>query len=465
MKIKNIDLLNTLILILIVASGFILRYQVLKYPIIVDEWTTYSTFLKGDFLNVFFYPHNNNHLLNTFFSWISINLLGDTLLSLRIPAFIASLCSVFFLFQLANKLNMSGIISALLMAVFPVIIFQENLCRGYAFVNLFAILIFLLGHDLIENYSLRRNIIVAFITALGVLSITTFLFPAGGLIFFLLHKIYITKEWKLLRIVLIYLFATVFFTLVMYLPVILLNDDFGKAVISNPFIDPLYWKLYIGLLPVNAKLTMIEFFKSVNSFLLIALLILFSVGIFQSWKNNRKLFFLVSSVLIASFLIITVKRVIPFPRNWLFILPFAFLIVEFGFLYTISKFHSRFENQIIAYSSLILLFSISYFIIRNETVYNYYHRYAFPDGPEIVNFLLPIMKSGDVYVADTPAIHTLEYYFGKNKFKNGDINTAKNIYYIIKPSRYSISNLSDLSENRLSLIWDKEDSKIYLRMQ
>ncbi len=97
------------IFLLIAASAWIYIWmRAALVPFQSDEAATFFMYVQpGNFLPPFSRVDANNHILNSFLTWISFKLFGSSPLSLRLPNVFAALIYFYFIFKISRLINWS----------------------------------------------------------------------------------------------------------------------------------------------------------------------------------------------------------------------------------------------------------------------------------------------------------------------------------------------------------------------
>ncbi len=441
--------------ILIVAIIF--RVYSVTFPITGDEANTHGSFINNSWKEAFCYSDTNNHLLNTVLSKLSIYVFGDTLWAIRIFSTLASIGSVITVYYLCKMYSINGLFAMLLTAVFPIIVFQESLSRGYGLVGLFTVLLFYIGKKTVDSYTNNKIVILSLITALGAFSIPSFLFSGFSFFLWFSYELYKKREFNYVKKILYYGALSLFFTIIIYSPVIFTNENYGLTVVNNRYVIPLYWKLFLGSLPIHLRLTLTDIFTGVDIFSILVLIVLIVIGLYFMVKKNHQFLRVFLSLFIGTVFILFLKRVLPFSRNYIYMLPFFFCVADYALYSIICKF--GFKEKTYLYLNIILLFIIPSTLYFNDTLMKYFFSRNFPDAPWVAEYLLNTMdRSVDFYISHTPADQNLMYYLGKRKFTNNKSSEGKPYYVVQKSSRYSIS---DLTTDPVEKILDVGDVLVY----
>lgn len=367
---NNIRIYNELTTLLKTVFISVFTIQIIGYcyllfqtPSQYDELFSYRYFSsKGIWASLSYYPVPNNHVLYNMCSSISLWLPFSDEKLMRLPSILASLLTTFYFFKVCltslNKTT-SLIIITLLIGSYPFTLFSIS-ARGYAFVNLFCVLLLYASIQIATDKSTTKHWYLFFISIfLGLLSMPSFvyvLFPILMYLFFVL----VFKKNNLLKFML-FTTSAILLTIIFYLPIYyfnnpdnLLNPNGGAtkfSLVNNDAFNKITEHLY----------SISDYFFS-NNFIAIAIILLFCLSLIVSMKklktNANNHLMLISLVMLVSPLIILVlHRVVPFQRTWIYL---AFpLLIAIGFILqtvylTISKMTDLFNTKI----SIILFFII-----------------------------------------------------------------------------------------------------------
>ena len=100
--------------IVIFIFGCILRLIHLSQPIRGDEASTFLSYVEPiNPFRVFVYTYPNNHIFHTILVKITSIIFGFNLVSLRLPAFLASIGTIYLIYAICKRFNQSGVFGAL----------------------------------------------------------------------------------------------------------------------------------------------------------------------------------------------------------------------------------------------------------------------------------------------------------------------------------------------------------------
>ena len=163
------------IFLIVLFIGFILRLFHLSQPIKGDEASTFLAYVEPiNPFRVFVYTLPNNHIFHTILVKISTLIFGISLVSIRLPAFLASMGMIYFIYAICKKFEQNGYFAIVLAAFWPYLIAYSSNSRGYSLVCFFSLLLvylYLLFRDQLNSII---KIIISFICSLGLYTIPTF---------------------------------------------------------------------------------------------------------------------------------------------------------------------------------------------------------------------------------------------------------------------------------------------------
>jgi hypothetical protein len=449
-----------------IIIGVMVRSFFLAQPMRYDESYTFLSFVNGSIFDLFYYPYPNNHILHTLLVRLSVEIFGSHPVAIRLTAFIAGLCIIpltFLLNRLITRDSASGYLSSIVVAVFPYLILFDTMARGYSLIVLFSILLSILGFRFLENPSIELCFFISLTIALGLFCIPTFLFPAVGILLWITMLFF--KQEKNLRQLIIQLFLPcsimiLVFTGILYTPTIIISRGV-EVLITNHYVESLSWTVFINNLYKYFFETISSLFRDFHITIVIALLLLFIVGYFSLIKRKHlKNIMLFPSLLIGAVLVLFFRQVLPPPRVWIYFIPFFLIIADIGF-FTLFKFRPLIKSVLIIcaiFTSLILM--------NNNLIAKYPDTGVFTEASTIVEILANEMRDSDRLIVTTPADGPIYFYMWyqdvPNINKNGvdNNNMGLRTFYVIKKSRYSIS---DLTTEETEKILDFGDAELHLR--
>jgi hypothetical protein len=344
---------------LALVIGCVLRCWNINQSFWWDEiWST-MTFVKADSLwgavsSLGYYF--NNHILYTLLARGFVDMLGESEFSARLPAVIMGLLGIVALFAFGrdNLGSRCGVLSVLLLAIAPFHIDHSSEARGYAGLALFSILssfYFLkaLKHDEITcwRYYILFTVL-GFYSHVFMIAVSLSQF-CSFILFAVLRRYDIYPRVmgpNTQRHFLFSLFLAGAITLLIYSPVIpAFLTNVGKVQFGS-----------VSRLPFVLTLTDTLFPGSVSSLGSVVYSLLFAAGMYYVLKKDPVLFvyFLVLLVLPLS-LYLLMNPMFVFERYFIFILPFALLVISQGIIGVADKLSGIYRRGAIVFTCSVIV--------------------------------------------------------------------------------------------------------------
>ena len=393
--------------------GMLLRGLFVTQPIRTDEAVTYLHYASRSLpLALSNYSAPNNHLLHTFFSWISVHMLGNTELALRLPAFVMGVLLIPVTYGVGRVManRRAGLVAAGLVTVSSVLIEYSTNARGYTLqCALFGVSI-IVASKTRHSLSPTRWGLLSLVLALGFFTVPTTLYAFGGLMLWLLIEITHDREkarasfMKFLMAWLICGFLTVFLTFLLYTPVLIVSGL--NAVIANQYVQPFTFDVFLQHLPEAASKLWAHWHMSIPIVITALLGLSALIGLVVGEHGRRRL--LISCV-IFSMAVLCVQRVIPFERSWLPLLPLYFVSAAAGLVWLWDRWAGRPTWMGWLMSGLLIL-SLGVNITITRSPYLSIETGTFRDAKAIVQDLQMLLQPGDRVVLEHPSGDSLAYY-------------------------------------------------------
>jgi hypothetical protein len=450
-------------LILALLIGCATRGYFLAQPMRYDEAFTFLSFVNKDFYHLFFYTHPNNQVLHTLLVKASTFVWGGGAATIRFPSFLAGVGLIPLTFLLCRKLKVSGIFASIAISVFPYLIAYSTNARGYSLLVFLTVFLTLTGIQTLKVPSVVGTTIFSVIASLGMLTMPSMLFPIAGIYCWLVCLFFINGE-SVRNIS--YKFAipcvllTFIFTAILYTPVILASNGI-ESIVGNQFVQSQPWDGFLRSISPHFQKTYNVFYRDIPKPVLFTCLMLVIIGTYASIrKQNWNMLFLLPSVCFGSAIVFFIKHRIPYPRTWIYIIPFILLLADSGFTY-ITENVSRKIRLFINLSTLIIGTFVAASLISKNVITSYPETGNFQEAQIVAKYLKPIMTPNDKIHVQCPAdIPTLYYlWFYNIPEQNVENNSGQNKeFFIVKKSEYSIKEMTD---KRVIKLLDLDDMTIY----
>ncbi|MGC1377902.1 MAG: glycosyltransferase family 39 protein, partial [Anaerolineales bacterium] len=428
---------------LALALGLLVRGYFLSQPMRGDEAYTFLHYVNQGFLSLFDYSAPNNHVLNTLLIKLSASFWGASPASIRFPAFLAGLAAIVLAFYLARCLGKdsnSGILVAITSAVFPYLILYSTNARGYSLIVALTLLMAWVGYRFSNDLSKSGLLLLALISALGMLAIPVMILPVAG-IFLWIVGLLLTKKTPLKtilsRFVIPFGVLSAALTLVFYTPVIAVSNGVA-SIISNKFIEPQSWEVFLAQLLPQLQKSFIELSRDVPPAVLLTVLALVVLGLVASARRrNWGVLLILPCLVLGAFFVLLVQHTSPYARTWIYVIPFILLVADAGLVFLLEHVPGRFQ----VWANAFLVFAGLFFalnLMSENIIVTYADTSAFPEAPIVVEYLKPIFKPGDTLRVSPTADWSVYFYFwydGISSLLTGQSNSTGRIFFISKKSR------------------------------
>jgi hypothetical protein len=412
------EFIPLLILLGITLIGIFFRYAYLWRPMGHDETYTFMAFAsRGLRVTITDYHLPNNHVFHTILVSLITRLFGDSPAIIRMPTFVAGVLIIPATYLLGKIFYGSniGLVGASIVASLPVMIDYSTTARGYTIITLFALLIVALAAYLKDHRNLVAWGIMVVFASLGLYTNPTMIYPIGMVFTWLLlskfigdvNPIYGNKYYYFLLgsstgIILI--------TVVLYAPIIYYSGL--QSIIGNDVIEALSWSDFVQSLIPRIRNTWAEWLRDVPSgFSLIAIIGLFASFFVPKLPRNKRIPLIIAGVLWIGTALL-VQRVAPWPRVWLFLLPFFVVWVSAGLMGLFELIILRVQKGEFLIAALVGIFIAGPLILGLMRNYQQFDQKLHSKGSveEIADFLGADLQSGDVVVVTSPDTIVLKYY-------------------------------------------------------
>jgi hypothetical protein len=416
------DAIPLIVLAGIIILGAFFRYAYLWRPMGHDETYTFMAFAsRGLRISITDYHLPNNHVFHTILVNLVYQMFGDSPAVIRLPAFLAGVMIIPATYSIGRLFYNSkiGLVGASIVASLAVLIDYSTTARGYTIITLFALLIIILAVYVKDHRNMVAWGLLVIISSLGLYINPTMVYPIGMgftwlLLSKLIHDVSDTYGTRYYLYLLISSLAIIIITLILYLPIIL-NSGL-QSLISNDVIEALSWSDFIQSIEPRIKNTWLEWNRALpNAISLIAIIgLIASLFVPKLPKDRRMPLIMAGIIWIGTALLI--QRVAPWPRIWLFLLPFFVIWISAGI---IGLFELVFRR--IPRSDSLMVGLIGFFIavplisglMRNYTQYDQ-KLHSQGEVELLADYLQDYLQPNDVVVVTSPDSVVLKYYLRRN---------------------------------------------------
>ena len=412
------DVVPLLILLGITCAGIFFRYAYLWRPMGHDETYTFMAFASRGFRAVITDYHlPNNHVFHTVLVNVFYQLFGDSPAVIRVPAFIAGILVIPSTYLVGRIFYSSkiGLVGASIVASLPVLIDYSTTARGYPIITFFALLIIALAVYVKDHRNLVAWGGLVLIASLGIYTNPTMIYPIGMAFTWLLFSKLIddvNQEYE--RNYYLYLLGSagtiLVLSAILYSPIIY-TSGLG-SIIGNDVIEALTWSEFTQSILPRIKNTWAEWNRGLPSLISLLALIGLTASFFvPSLPRNRRVPLILSGVIWIGTAVI-VQRVAPWPRIWIFLLPFFVIWISAGYIGLFDLIFQKFSRHQILINILVSVLVIAPLILGFTRSYPQYDQklHAIGAVEEVADFLKDDLKKNDVVVVTSPDTIVLKYY-------------------------------------------------------
>ena len=435
---SKLELAPVITLIVIIALGTFFRYAYLWRPMGHDETYTFMAFASRGLRAVITDYHlPNNHVFHTILVNLFTQLFGDSPAVIRLTAFLAGILIIpatYLISRIFYSWKIS-LVAASVVASLPVMIDYSTTARGYTIISLFALLIMALAAQVKDQRNLIGWCLLILFSALGMYTNPTMIYPVGMAFTWLLLSALIKDvipDYG--RNFYLYLFLSligvVILTGILYLPIILTSGI--QSVIGNDVVETLSWSDFTQSVIPRIVNTWKEWNRSLPSTLSLVAIIGFIASFFVPTlpKKRRVPLFLAGFLWIATALLL--QRVAPWPRIWLFLLPFFIIWISAGIIGLFSLMIHKLPKSEYLLVILISILVISPLLAGLIRSYPQYTEKLLSQGEveRVADFLEDYLQPEDVVVVTSPDTIVLKYYLRRN-------NLSKEYTELVKEKEFS----------------------------
>ena len=419
------EIIPLAVLLVIIIFGIFFRVAYLWRPMGHDEAYTFMAFAsRGLRIVLTDYHLPNNHVFHTILVNLFYQVLGDSPAVIRLPAFVAGILLIPATYMIGKIFYdwKIGLLAASVIAALPVLVDYSTTARGYTFIALFALMIVAISAYLKDNQNLVAWFILVVFSGLGLYTNPTMIYPIGMAFTWLILSSWIKdiNPGYGKRFYLYLLLSGVgiaLFTGFLYLPIIYTSGL--QSVVGNEVVEALNWSDFTQSLLPRIRNTWQEWNRSVHPiFSWIALLGLIASFFVPKLPRNRRV-----PVILAGFLWIAaallVQRVAPWPRIWLFLLPFFVIWITAGIIGLVILLVAKLpKSELLKH----LIWGILIVILLLAGMVRTYPQFAeknFSKGEveQVADFLQDYLQDGDVVVVTSPDTVVLKYYLMRNNIE------------------------------------------------
>lgn len=403
-------------LVLIMVIGVVVRLAHLGQPMRYDESVTYMYFVRQrwvDALSLYTYP--NNHLFHTLLAKVSVGMFGNTPWALRLPALVAGALLIPATYAVARVVygGRPALIAAAIVSSSGVLTLYSTNARGYSLLVLAFLLLVLAGARVLRDGARVPWLTFSVIAGLGLWTVPVMLFPLGTVAMWLTLSLLVDDRTPDLRRLGAALAIAFGIAAVAYAPVV--AREGLAAITRNRFVVSTGWYEFFEQLPPTVREALVSWSLGIPP---IVSLVLAACALF-ALRHHAALSRFRVGIAVAGFAwcawLLVVNHRAPFPRVWLWALPFAASLAGAGavaFLDRRERAKLFAERRVpalavafAAAAALSVSFSRAVWLSRDTG--------AFREAAGAAALLAPVLRPGDRVLAAIPTNGPLSYYLDR----------------------------------------------------
>jgi 4-amino-4-deoxy-L-arabinose transferase-like glycosyltransferase len=408
-------------------------------PMRVDESWTFLASVKDGWTSVFTYVVPNNHVLHSIFVKLSTSIFGAHPWSIRLPALLFGVLSIVLVFCASRCFGARGLFAAAVVATNPYMILFSTNARGYSLLLCFFLALIVVGRIYARSPSKGGATAVAILSALGVFTIPTMVFPLSGMLLWIAYVgLRSTSDWRLdfIKSYVCCGLKMMLLIVLLYAPVIYLSGL--KPIIANDWVIPQPFGEFLKGIRWHFEGTFFHFIRDVPIFFLVVCFVSVVHGFYVSAKEKENwLISFFCTLVLGGGIVFFTQHSIPFERTWIYFIPVFAMIADKG----VTDFFERYTGRAVNFLAVLLCLSVMTIPIRlvlNESISKYNDTGIFVDSAEVAKTLATTMKTGDAILTTDPEYSTLFFhlwYFNAPNYKYGEHDEVGRTYYVVPPSR------------------------------
>lgn len=449
---------------LLVVVGAALRGWMMFQPITADEafaWVAYGVRPAVDIISDL--KHPQNQVLHTLLAKWSATLFGLDIVSLRLPAFLASVLSMplFYLFVRSLFNRYIAVITLALVAGSAPLIEYGGLASGHSIVWFCMVVALVMARHATKQNDPVSAVGMGVFLALGFWAAPGGLYPAIMVLLWSLFHLFLNHRDSLPARIQVWSMGFAVFlvlSLLLYAPII--NNHGLLQIFHHDSLPEMRWKRFKL---VHTEGTMALWFHIVDSsarwFAILGLM-----GLVAAAYISQKYRSLVMSMLIGSAVPVLMVRYVAEPATWYYTLYFFHISTGIALFYILKYVQEKYFTKLgkrtrVAWASVIMLVATAVpgmaFLLSTDRL----HR--FPEAQVMANYLNGALDAEDRVHADVPwedplLFHLMAQGWSKGVMR-GAVPEGSHIFVVVDPAEdQSLSTVLSVQGVAVERLHDKE---------
>jgi len=399
----------------------------LAIPMRYDESATYLTYASQGWVQAFTgYATPNNHVFHTLLVAWATDWWGNAPYIIRLPAYLAGCALIPASAWVATKLfdRNAAIVTAALVATSPILIEYSTNARGHGMVVLFAVTAVGVARSLLDRATRADWLLLALLGMAGMFTVPTMLLPWLGVSLWLVTTRFRSATGLRERAGSLVPLAGVNVLVVAYLALLygaVVRDNGWEALFNNRFVQAQDWPVFVASLPSALADVGEHWTRGIPlPLILVAVAGLVAVTLRPPPGDRAPL---ICSLVIASVLLMLLRRNLGEARVWLWALPLVLMHASAGLVglmrgarsFVGKANSSRWNEDSLAAPFLAVSWSLimSAVVLLAKPVWNSVETGTFPQGPEVATYLAESERAGDEVLTDFITEQPLRYYLDR----------------------------------------------------
>ncbi|GEM_PF-3049600 len=439
----------------ILLFSIAIRLYFLDSPIRYDEGFTHYYFTKKPwFLVLSYYDYPNNHIFHTILVKLFISIFGDSVVSLRLTAFVFGIglipLSYIYVSKVFNK--NAAILAVTFISISSILLSYSVNARGYTIIFC-AFIILLILIEMLKKHN-DKLIWVLFVTiqVIGIYTIPVMLYISFILYIYFVLSNGIKKENEQIHIPLSRIFLSglivLYFSMMLYMPVYLLMG--AKVIVANETVQSFSFSYILS----NVSENLLHTFRFFVTDLPLIVRFLLVGGIVSSFIFVKQCRYLIISIICFFFFIHFIQRVIPPPRVLAILFPVFYIFSAVGIISLVNKFWKLKMYPFSLVLSFCVLIFASFLIIKSNSPTEKFDVTPIRNYNPVFSYLKTEIGLNDRVLCRFPIESSVNSYFYFYKIPHfilqNNVLESKNVF-IIKGNKYLQSTDFILRKNDVNI--------------
>jgi hypothetical protein len=235
----------------------------------------------------------------------------------------------------------------------------------------------------------------------------------------------------------------------------------AKPLVSNEFVQSQQSGVFLSQLYVHFAETFTAFTRDIPGALLLFILILMVAGLYGAVRRrNWAMLLLLPSIFVASAAMFLLKHAIPYPRTWIYFIPFVLIVADAGWTFCVEKLSGRLQ-KVVTHGLVVAGIFHGLFLISTNAVAKYYDTGNFPEARVVASYLKSVIDHDDGVDGWAPADYPTYFYLWY--YKMGDIRSRRDDdsqgkFFVVQKSGRSIE---EITKDDVVKLFEVDDAVIY----